>query len=158
MARDMLYERANEKGRLGLYDVRRHARERLNAIARTMGTSQAEALEVLLQAGESIMSRETAERYLIELQRKLCTPPGTRLKDCPNVEKLPPLPELSTPLGCGVTRTHVRLYDGSRQPVLSSDHPAAQIARERFARLAAEKAAREAADAVGSVGSEDEPG
>ena len=74
-----------------------HVRERLTALAKTLGCVQSDALVQAVQQLESMLDNPDAIRYRIILQRRICAPPGSR-GDAMVPGMLPPIPDLVPPV------------------------------------------------------------
>ena len=130
----MIQDKANDTTRWGLYDVPAHYRWRLAALARQMGVGQTEALGACLQAAEAAMGEPVARGYAADLRRRACTPPGASRRAPVVLETLPELPELDPPLGIGLLRRELLVYEPKNGP---SQNGTEHIIRRRMEELAA---------------------
>jgi hypothetical protein len=134
-------QRALEETRFGMYNVPRHLRERLNTVARMLRVSQTEALGACIQAAEAAMDEATAQRYMLDLRRALCSPEGTTARTPIIVAMLPELPEAIAPaIGVGMRRSELHVYEPASHmlDVTAKPTKAQQIIQARMAELRAQ--------------------
>lgn len=108
-----------------------HVRERVTALAKTLGCGQAEALMQAVQQLESMLENADAIRYRVILQRRICAPPGAR-GDAMVPSLLPAIPDLIPPVMTSYAPPEVipiarakRIADFVKTPTASPTPPGA---------------------------------